>query len=179
MSRTYRCRNLPIAAGRYRAYKIQDGVGRFGWRERREAASKLVEEILGPCPQQARKLVRGGFHHEYEYVPKPKNHPEWLLGPWYPHRHVKKPGHWVQTYEYWLWNKYLEEAERTLIVPVASWHPYQSTPHAGSSKKYNRVISNRLQRHRTKIILKTVVDWDEWDDHFPHKNETFSWWDIY
>lgn len=179
MSRTYRCRNLPIHVGRHSSYKIQDGVGRGSWRHRREAAAALVEKELGPRPTERTKIVKGGYHYETQYHPKPKNYPEWLLGPWIAHRSVKLPGHWIRTYEAWYWDKRLGELEDSIVAPVSSWHRYQRHPQVGSRKRYYRILSNRLQRRRAKIVINTVVDWEEWNDHFPHKRETFNWWDIY
>ena len=46
MSRTYRGRHLPVLPGGAR--KIQFGVGKFGWHERDEIISPMVDAVLGP-----------------------------------------------------------------------------------------------------------------------------------
>lgn len=183
MSRSFRCRHLPTVRGSrfpVSALRISDGA-RVSTRQDVYAEARLkVEELYGPRPEPAVRLVRvkGLAHTVYHHAQYRRDaavgfittKPAWS---------EKLPGRIMTTQEAWEWDQAVEREINTTVSPIASWHPLQRHPPQGKSKKSERVQANRGMRRRTREILRSETINEDWRGHFPARAEYFDWWSIY
>lgn len=185
MSRTFRCRHLPLARGvRFTtsARRIIDGRG-FSWRRLRDLARAEVETLYGPRPEPSERLIRSKglthekYHRSVQVQQQILNVKVWVVVK--PAWRETLPGRLMRTYEAWEWDQEVERIEYETIVPVSSWHPFQRHPSTGSRKKAERVAANRVARRRTHQMLQSEVIDEEWEGHFPGRRDYFNWRSIY
>ena len=181
MSRTYRCRHLPVYTKGEKAFKVVES-GRFYYK-RREYAEQMTTRFLGPEPTEEQVLVYGSGLTHSEYIP-PTYSRIFFCGKARIlviklEQRLTLPGKYMMTWESWYWNAVERKISDDWVAPVAAYHPWQRRPSVGGRKKYIRVKGNRSSRRYNRQILKSKIIDDDWTGHWMHKREAFDWWDIY
>lgn len=197
MSRTYRCRHLPVhCRGRSKwseshAYKIVDGRGGFNWKHRQEIIDEEMINTFGPKPPPPHAIiVKAKGLRQRIYVPAEYKSYKWfdiLTGKVMETRYVSKPsyykylpGRWMKTWECFEWERLRDLVEASHVWPTATWHPWVRRPWASDGlKKWYRTNGNRWARRRDRATIRSKIIDDDWDGHFAHKREAFNWWDLY
>lgn len=180
MSRTYRCRHLPIHAsgGRWwstNARKIVDGGGP-SWSRRRDIIEVETEKLLGPKPDLRSRMVKakGLYHTEYT----PASFKSLISDIFFPAKRTQRPGRWMKTWEAFEWERIADLIAADYIWPVASKHAWQRYI-AGMGIKWYRDQANRWSRRRTRQILHSQIVDDDWEGHLPGRRDYFDLWDLY
>jgi hypothetical protein len=171
---------------------VVEGCGRFGYCDKDRILEKMLASLGVSRPSYPSTTIvksPGATHkvwHPPVYYGKPKYRDPAAYGfafDWTdiktPGYHTIEPGVFRPTAAWAVYKQAKEQLENSIIWPVNSWHPLQRRYSVGSRKKYYRTLGNRLNRHKTRQILKSSIIDEDWDGFFPHKNEVFNWWDIY
>lgn len=197
MSRTYRCRHMPVYSGgrsRWReshARKIVDGNGGLNWKRRQRIIDAETERLFGPKPPppHLRWIRSKGLTHtaytpgRYETVhgvnPWSGKVGDWIKWYEYPKK-IVRPGRWMKKWEMYEWERLRDLVESEYVWPTASWHPWMRRPFVGNGLKrwYRTAANRRTRRHDRQILHSQIID-EDWDGHFMHRREGFDWWDLY
>lgn len=177
MSRTFRCRYLPVVRGSrcpISARRISDGARAFSWLDIRKAAEAEVTKLYGPRPEVYSRVVhiKGLTHKAYPWH-------AWMSGTPPPPPPPSLPGRIMKTWETWAWEQAVYRTESEMVLPISNWHPLRRHEPVGSRKKYGRVSANRAARRCTRQLLRSVEVNEDWEGHFPGHRDYFDWWSIY